>query len=156
MDNRTFARPIVILIVLGMLILSIICCVGTFLLISQRNAPDTQTVQPTQVVVQPQPTAPVVILPPNVDEAYVCAFAQGVTSEGQLVAPGSQILGPAFVKPNPDISWGLPIYIGETYQVPANSRVVAWRLVGDNDCVDSQHLFFTFWQKTEPKIEPNK
>lgn len=155
MDNRTFARPIVLVIVLGVLILSILCCVGTFALIYRQNAPDTQVVQPTQAVVV-QPTAPVVILPPNANEAYVCAFAQGVTSEGQLVAPGSQILGPAFVKPNPDISWGLPIYIGETYQVPANSRVVAWRLVGDNDCVDSQHLFFTFWQKTEPKIEPNK
>lgn len=150
MDNRTFARPIVILIVLGMLILSIICCVGTFLLISQRNAPDTQTVQPTQVVVQPQPTAPVVILPPNVDEAYVCAFAQGFTSEGKAVPAGTVVIGPAVVKPNRDLSWGFPLYVGEEYTTIASDEVV-WPLTGDNICVDAQAKFFQYWGKTAPK-----
>jgi hypothetical protein len=83
-------------------------------------------------------------------EPQVCKFADGYDSLGKVVPAGTKIEGPAFVKPDRNIDWGNPIYIGEEYTTSASDEVV-WLLTGDNACVDAQSLFFTYWSQTNPK-----
>lgn len=86
----------------------------------------------------------------SLGEPQICKFADGYDSLGKVVPAGTQIKGPAFVKPDRNIDWGNPIYIGEEYTTSASDEVV-WLLTGDNACVDAQSLFFTYWSQTNPK-----
>lgn len=79
-----------------------------------------------------------------------CKYADGFTSKGKEVPSGTVIKGPAFAKPDRDLDWGHPVYIGEEYTTQASDEGV-WLLVGDNACVDSQSMFFTYWSKNNPK-----
>jgi len=79
----------------------------------------------------------------------ICKYAEGFNSEGKVVKSGTKVTGPAFVKPNRDIDWGYPIYVGEEYVTTASDEVV-WILEGDNACVDAQSQFFSYWGITKP------
>ena len=78
-----------------------------------------------------------------------CDFAEGYDAKGKVVPAGTVVTGPAFVKPDRDISWGYPVYVGEEYTTTASDEVI-WLLVGDNACVDAQSTFFTIWSQTKP------
>jgi hypothetical protein len=82
-------------------------------------------------------------------EETICKFAEGYDAEGKAVPTGTVVTGPAFVKPDRDISWGYPIYVGEEYTTTASDEVI-WLLIGDNACVDAQSLFFSIWSQTKP------
>lgn len=86
----------------------------------------------------------------SLGEPQVCKYADGYTSKGKVVPSGTVVKGPAFVKPDRDLDWGNPIYVGEEYTTTASDEVV-WLMIGDNACVDSQSVFFTYWSKNNPK-----
>lgn len=147
-SNNSVWNKVVSFLGLGCLIPLILFCLGVtivaIIIASNMFAPATETVviQPTPVVAI-QPTAQAAGM------ATICDYAPTFTSEGQAVPAGTLVRGPALVKPNRDISWGVPVYIGEEYTT-RNSDEVIWLLTGDNACVDSQSMFFVHWQKTEP------
>lgn len=84
------------------------------------------------------------------DSERVCKFMEGYNADGRVVPAGTKVTGPAFVKPDRNVDWGLPVYVGESYTTTASDEVV-WALDGDNACVDSQGQFFSFWGKTLTK-----
>lgn len=79
-----------------------------------------------------------------------CKFMEGYNADGRVVPAGTKVTGPAFVKPDRNVDWGLPVYMDESYTTTASDEVV-WALDGDNACVDSQSAFFSFWGKTLTK-----
>lgn len=89
------------------------------------------------------------LTPGEIQEERICAFAPGLTAEGEVVPAGTIVEGPAFAKPDRDLDWGHPIYVGEKYTTTASDEVV-WLLIGDNACVDAQSLFFTYWSQNSP------
>lgn len=100
----------------------------------------TSTIQPTVIASATiQPTEqPRVILNP----AIVCKYMDGYTSEGKTVGAGTQIIGPAVVKPNRDLDHALLIYTGVQYTTIASDETI-WMLEGDNTCVDAQAQYFS-------------
>jgi hypothetical protein len=82
-------------------------------------------------------------------EESICKFAEDFDSEGLVVPSGTIVEGPAFVKPDRNLDWAYPVYVGETYETEASDEVV-WLLTGDDACVDAQSQFFSFWGKTKP------
>lgn len=135
MDNRSFVtRTLVLGFVIGMLILSTICCVGTFMFF---NRPDNTAVEPAPA------TTPVAQVPTPVvaEGSRICRYAEGTTAEGIVVAQGTVVRGPAFVKPDRNRDHVLLILDGASYTTKATDEVV-WILVGDNACVRSQEQFF--------------
>lgn len=79
----------------------------------------------------------------------VCKYADGFNAEGRTVRKGTIVTGPAVVKPDRNINWAIPIYLGETYMTDASDEVI-WILIGDNACVDAQAQYFNFWGPTHP------
>jgi hypothetical protein len=113
MDNRSFVtRTLVLGFVIGLLILSTICCVGTFFFL---NRPDNTAVEstPASTPVAEAPT-PVVV-----DGSRICRYAEGTTSEGIVVAQGTVVRGPALVKPNRNRDHVLLILDGASYTTKA-------------------------------------
>jgi len=80
----------------------------------------------------------------------VCKFIDGYDANGKVVPAGTNVKGPAFVKPDRNVDWGYPVYLSESYTTKASDEVV-WLLDGDNACVDSQGQYFSFWGKTLTK-----
>lgn len=142
-SNNSLWNKVVQFVGLGCLIPLIGVTIVAIIIASNMFAPATEpVVQPTPVVAI-QPTAQAVGM------ATICDYAPNFTSSGQTVVAGTHVRGPAFVKPNRDISWGMPIYFGEEYVTQASDEVI-WLLTGDNACVDSQSQFFVHWGKTAP------
>lgn len=123
-------------------IIALVGCGLTTVLVYQWVSPAT--------VNNPQTKVPIVVNPNSHSggEAAICEFASGYDSNGKVVPAGTEVKGPAFTKPDRNVSWGYPVYVGETYVTKASDEVV-WALVGDNACVDSQSAFFSFWGKSK-------
>lgn len=136
-----FAGTVAVIVIALVLLAG--CGLGTILAYQWLSPDVTQvtTVDEQPVAVNPNSHAG--------GEATVCEYADGYDANGEVVKAGTEVKGPAFVKPDRNISWGYPVYVGETYVTKASDEVV-WLLIGDNACVDSQSPFFTSWGKTKP------
>lgn len=135
----SFAGTVAVIVIALVLLAG---CGLTTILAYQWLSPDV-----TQVTTVDEP----IVVNPNSHaggEAAICEFANGYTSDGKAVPAGTKVEGPAFAKPNRNISWGYPIYIGEEYTTKTSDEVI-WLLKGDNACVDAQGQFFTHWGKTQ-------
>ena len=82
----------------------------------------------------------------SLGDPQICKYADGYDSDGKVVPAGTVVEGPAFAKPDRNLDWGYPIYVGEEYTTTASDEVV-WLMIGDNACVDAQAMFFTYWTK---------
>jgi hypothetical protein len=85
----------------------------------------------------------------SIGHPQICKYAVGFDSFGKVVPAGTEIQGPAFAKPDRNLDWGYPVYLGEKYTTQASDEVV-WLLTGDDTCVEAQSMFFTYWSKNNP------
>jgi len=75
-------------------------------------------------------------------EEKVCRFADGYTSEGEVVPSGTKATGPALIKPNRDTNHVILLMPGAEYTTEAADEVI-WLLIGDETCVNAQAMFFS-------------
>jgi hypothetical protein len=160
MNTLKFGAKVVIILVALMVLL---CCGLTTLLTYQWLSPAARSVtekvvtvpiaQDKEEVSKPssnEEQASSVVSGSTENSERVCKFMEGYNADGRVVPAGTKVTGPAFVKPDRNTDWGLPVYLGESYTTTASDEVV-WALDGDNACVDSQSAFFSFWGKTLTK-----
>lgn len=159
MNTLKFGAKVVIILVALMVLL---CCGLTTLLTYQWLSPAARSVTEKVVTVPIAQDKEEVSKPSSNEEQAssvsgstedserVCKFIDGYDTNGKVVPAGTNVKGPAFVKPDRNVDWGLPVYVGESYTTKASDEVV-WLLDGDNACVDSQSAFFSFWGKTLTK-----
>ncbi len=81
--------------------------------------------------------------------AYVCKYMDGFDSEGQAVPSGTELIGPAVVKPNRDIDFAYLVLVDVEYTTIESDEVI-WMLDGDNACVFSQAKFFSTSEEFTP------
>lgn len=133
-------------IVIGLIIAGLIFLAGV---VFQRNAIACVDTSPVGVSVVKDANNTKTSGSLSLGDPQVCKYADGFDSFGKVVPAGTEVKGPAFVKPDRDLDWGHPVYIGEEYTTQASDEVV-WLLTGDNACVDAQGMFFTYWSKNSP------
>lgn len=155
MDVLRFAGRVVIVVIALMVIFS---CGLVALLGYQLLSPQVVVEAPVEVervVEVPIEVERIVEVPVEVERVVevpaegiekICRFAEDFNAEGKVVPAGTLISGPSFVKPDRNLDWGRPVYVGEEYTTRASDEVV-WLLAGDNACVDAQAEFFSHWGK---------
>ncbi|MFA7627911.1 MAG: hypothetical protein WCY37_00620 [Candidatus Dojkabacteria bacterium] len=148
-SNRNLIGRLFIFLVFVLLLAAIV--VGAIIVL-RNTKPEVQVVEYekdvpvwTDRVQQPDADDRIVL-----GDEVLCQFAEGWTAEGLTVPSGTKVTGPAVVKQNRDLDWGIPIYVGETYTTVESDEVV-WLLNGDNACVDAQSPYFSYWQEEAPK-----
>lgn len=82
-------------------------------------------------------------------DASVCKYMDDFNAEGKVVPAGTELIGPAVVKPNRNLDFAYLVLVDVKY-ITTESDEIIWMLEGDNACVLSQAMFFSTSEEFTP------